>query len=294
MSLFRGTPTRTVLERILALSVVFSLLLGDVSTVYAQVSLFSKQVNYQAKLMSASGVAVPDGTYNLWFRLYLTPSGATTSNIWEEQYVGGSKVQITNGLLSVMLGSQSSLSGLNWNQPLYLGVEVGGSTTPQWDGEMTPRKQLGAVPAAFVADTLDGLDSSSFVRTDSTSTVTVNSASPALAINQQGAGNILDLRASGLSLVTFLSSGNVGIGTSSPYARLSVAGPVVAANFIGTSTATSTFGGGVNISGGCYAIGGTCLATSSGITSLNGLSTSLQSFATSSDPNLSLTITSSG
>ena len=79
MSLFRGTPTRTVLERILALSVVFSLLLGDVSTVYAQVSLFSKQVNYQAKLMSASGVAVPDGTYNLWFRLYLTPSGATTS-----------------------------------------------------------------------------------------------------------------------------------------------------------------------------------------------------------------------
>ena len=44
---------------------------------------------------------------------------------------------------------------------------------------------------------------------------------------------------------TTVSSGNVGIGTSSPYARLSVVGEVVAQYFTATSTtATSTFAGG--------------------------------------------------
>ena len=93
------TSKRTQVNRaILAASVLFALLFSDISTVYAQVSQFNKQVNYQAKLMTSAGVAVPDGSYNLWFRLYLAPAGATTSNIWEEQYVAANKVTITNGL----------------------------------------------------------------------------------------------------------------------------------------------------------------------------------------------------
>ncbi len=45
-------------------------------------------------------------------------------------------------------------------------------------------------------------------------------------------------------------SGNVGIGTSSPYAKLSVVGPVVAEYFHATSsTATSTFAGGLSVAG---------------------------------------------
>ncbi len=40
--------------------------------------------------------------------------------------------------------------------------------------------------------------------------------------------------------ITFDNVGNVGIGTTSPYAKLSVAGEVVAANFTATTTATST------------------------------------------------------
>lgn len=46
------------------------------------------------------------------------------------------------------------------------------------------------------------------------------------------------------------SAGNFGIGTTSPYSRLSVAGNVVASTFLATSTtATSTFSGGFVVSG---------------------------------------------
>ena len=55
-------------------------------------------------------------------------------------------------------------------------------------------------------------------------------------------------------------AGNVGIGTTSPYSMLSVAGQVVAQNFVATSiNATSTFSGGLSIgslSGFLKAIGG--------------------------------------
>ncbi|MDO8572371.1 MAG: tail fiber domain-containing protein [bacterium] len=74
------------------------------------------------------------------------------------------------------------------------------------------------------------------------------------------------------------STGNVGIGTTSPYAKLSVVGEVVGAYFTGTTTATSTFGGnlaingtgtttstgGFNISAGCFAISGTCVGGTGG------------------------------
>ena len=62
----------------------------------------------------------------------------------------------------------------------------------------------------------------------------------------------------------------LGIGTSSPYAKLSVVGPVVAEYFHATSTtATSTIAGGLNVGQGSF-----IYDYSSGITSANGLSVS--------------------
>ena len=47
------------------------------------------------------------------------------------------------------------------------------------------------------------------------------------------------------------STGNVGIGTTSPYAKLSVVGETVSSYFTATSTtATSTFAGGLNVENG--------------------------------------------
>jgi hypothetical protein len=60
--------------------------------------------------------------------------------------------------------------------------------------------------------------------------------------------------------------GNVGIGTTSPYAKLSVAGQIVGASFVGTTTATSTLGGGLNVTSGCLAVNGTCITGGAGST----------------------------
>ncbi len=59
--------------------------------------------------------------------------------------------------------------------------------------------------------------------------------------------------------------GNVGIGTTTPYAPLSVVGQIVGSYFTGTSTtATSTFANGINLTGGCLAVNGTCFAGGGG------------------------------
>jgi DNA-directed RNA polymerase II subunit RPB2 len=50
-----------------------------------------------------------------------------------------------------MLGSVTALTGVDFNQTVYLGVNIGGTGSPSWDGEMTPRKTIGSVPSAFLA-----------------------------------------------------------------------------------------------------------------------------------------------
>ncbi len=196
------------------------------------------QINYQGKLTDASDIAVPDGSYNMRFWLLTSPSIATTSAVWTESLTGANKVTVSNGLFSVMLGSTSVLSSVDFNQTLYLGVEIGGSTTPAWDGEMSPRKILGTVPSAFEADRLDGLTSNQFVRTDAASTIATSTASTLLTVTQNGAGDILNLFDGTAEVFSVLDGGFVGVGTSSPIARFSVAGNAfIGGNFTATGTA---------------------------------------------------------
>ncbi|MEI6296992.1 MAG: hypothetical protein WCO84_05090, partial [bacterium] len=63
-----------------------------------------------------------------------------------------------------------------------------------------------------------------------------------------------------LPLVGGNITGNLGVGTTSPYAPLSVNGQAVASYFTATSQSTSTFASGIDLSSGCFSVNGVCVA----------------------------------
>ena len=115
-------------------------------------------LNFQARLLNSNGSLVPDGTYNIEFKLYnaVTSSGSSqgactgdANCLWTETRTGANKVNVKNGYLSAYLGDVTSLPTTIWNQQLWLTMNIGGSGSPTWDGEMTPRIRLTSVPYAF-------------------------------------------------------------------------------------------------------------------------------------------------
>lgn len=121
-------------------------------------------VNFQARLQSAAGAIVPDGNYNVEFKLYsgasCTPStGSGCTNVWTEDYLNsnGQGLKTINGYLSANLGSITAFSGINWDQKLWMSMNIGGTSTgtPSWDGAMKPYLSLTAVPYAFSAGQLN-------------------------------------------------------------------------------------------------------------------------------------------
>ena len=194
---------------------------------------FNPEINYQGKLTNATGVSVPDGNYNMRFWLHSGTSTPTSSALWTEDRTGVNKVSVANGLFSVMLGSVSAFAGLDFNQVLYLGVEIGGvSAVPSWDGEMSPRKIIGAVPVAFVAeralsaDSISGFSTSSFLRSDDSGVLaaTTSATSTLLTLIQNGTGSLLRLFSSSTEVLTVLNNGKLGLGTTTPSAKLTIQG----------------------------------------------------------------------
>ena len=169
-------------------------------------------INYQGKITNTSGVAVADGTYDVEFKLYDAPTGGST--LWTETLTGANQVQVTNGLFSVMLGSTTPLTSVDFNQDLYLGVNFNS------DGEMSPRKPLGTVPSAFEARQLGGVASSSFLRSDQDDTASgllsftggfISSASSTITNLMAGTATTTSLSLSGSLYDSTISAGTSGM-----------------------------------------------------------------------------------
>jgi len=122
-------------------------------TVYAEVP---QRMNYQGYLTNPVGNPVADGSYNMIFSIYDVAVGG--ADLWSESQA----VTVTKGVYDVQIGVSTGTNPFPANLfegNRYLGVTV------DTDDEMTPRQLLTTTAFsmhAADADTLDGMDSTSF------------------------------------------------------------------------------------------------------------------------------------
>jgi len=121
------------MRRLAAAAVLLASLLAPTSALADPPSTMS----YQGVLTNDVGTFVPDGNYNLTFRLYDVPGGGVA--LHSENFPS---VAVERGGFSVLLGSISSLPVI-FDRPLYLGVQVGA------DPELAPRVALASSPYAM-------------------------------------------------------------------------------------------------------------------------------------------------
>jgi len=205
---------RTSFGFFLNFAILFSLVFSPLSPlfIYNAEAAFNKQINYQGKLTTSANIAVANGTYNMEFKLY----DSTPSVIWTETRTNANRVQVTNGLFSVMLGEVNALTSVDFNQALTLSVNIGGTAvSPSWDGEMSPRKKLGAVPAAVESERVGGFTPSQTptlnnipVLSAGALTVTGSINSPTFDASSAVAMNL------GIATQTALTIGRVGANTT--------------------------------------------------------------------------------
>ncbi|MBN1587460.1 MAG: hypothetical protein JW937_08580, partial [Candidatus Omnitrophica bacterium] len=118
-------------------------------------------LNFQGRLTDTSGNAL-NGDFDLVIRLYDATEGGTA--FWTETH----EVSLTEGLFNVMLGKNTALDW-EFDAAAYLSIEVVQEGVS--DGEMDPRLELAASAYAFNAERLDGLEATSFLRSDEDGTL---------------------------------------------------------------------------------------------------------------------------
>jgi hypothetical protein len=183
------------------------------------------ELSFEGKVVDASGQNIPDGTYNMEFKVYQdgTSSGAGSTLKWTEDRLvsAGNGVTFNSGTFQVNLGSVNPFgASVDWNQDtLWLSLQVGNTSSCSpfgscgGDGEMTPFIRLTATPYAMNADKLDGIDSSGFVQLGAAQSGNVNIGSGTItsgAINgisigstiQPSAAGALTVKANGANALT--------------------------------------------------------------------------------------------
>lgn len=98
-------------------------------------------MNYQGVLTDADGAAVPDGNYDIVFRIYYDEAGGDP--IWEEPKT----VSVTRGIFNAVLGQTVPLE-MPFETRYWLGISIEGQA------ELTPRIPLVSMPYCFNARTV--------------------------------------------------------------------------------------------------------------------------------------------
>ncbi|HTK81659.1 MAG TPA: tail fiber domain-containing protein [Bacteroidota bacterium] len=102
------------------------------------VAQLPQTLSYQGYISTTGGLPVHDSSYVLTFKLYTVSSGG--SPLWTEAH---NNVATAKGTFTVILGTITSLTGVDFNQQLYIGITKGA------DPEFSPRSALTSAPSSL-------------------------------------------------------------------------------------------------------------------------------------------------
>lgn len=181
----------------------------------------NETINFQGRLLTDTGAVVPDGTYNVEFKIYSGGDGdlggGDETLEWTETRESSNKVVVKNGYFSVYLGSVTAFgSSVDWNEDtLWLSINIGGTGSPSYDGEMDPFTRLGSTPYALNSKALGGLQAANFVQLAQGVQTDGSSTNPSIYLNKTaGTANILQLQRGGADVLTLSNSGALALQNS--------------------------------------------------------------------------------
>lgn len=200
----RNNDLRKFFGYALFLSAIIFVIVSVISPVRPAKALTNPTINFQGRLLTSSGATVPDGFYNIQFKIYQDGDGLSANDAtgtpagtlkWTENWMNNTSqgVTVKNGYMSVELGRINPFgSQVDWDQDtLWLSINIGNTnltctpiTSCALDGEMLPMKRFSSTPYAMNAGKLGGFTAAGFIQ----NTTTLQSAN--IAVQSAAAGNI--------------------------------------------------------------------------------------------------------
>jgi hypothetical protein len=193
----------------------------------------NQTLSFEGRLTTSGGSVVPDGYYNIQFKIYQDGTGTTAGNTngtldWTESYInngGTSGVKVTNGFFSVNLGSVNPFgTSVDWNDDtLWLSMNIAGTasacttfnTSPcSADGEMLPMKRITSTPYAINSGLLGGKAADNFVQLAQGVQTDATSNTSSIFINKTSSGNLVQLQNASADIFTVGNAGDLTLGNN--------------------------------------------------------------------------------